>query len=58
LRDRSAHTFSEALIRAPKLIDVTKRRNAIASQMLSMLEASTFNGKEFDEGSETADRGR
>ena len=32
-----------------ELLDITKRRNAIASQMLSMLEDSTFDGKEFNE---------
>jgi hypothetical protein len=32
-----------------ELIDITKRRNAIASRMLSMLEDSTFDGKEFNE---------
>ena len=32
-----------------QLLDLTKRRNAIASQMLSMLEDSTFDGKEFNE---------
>jgi hypothetical protein len=32
-----------------ELLDLTKRRNAIASQMLSMLEDSTFDGKEFNE---------
>jgi hypothetical protein len=32
-----------------KLIDITQRRNAIASQMLSILEDSTFAGKEFKE---------
>jgi hypothetical protein len=31
-----------------ELIAITKRRNDIASQMLSMLEDSTFDGKEFD----------
>jgi hypothetical protein len=33
-----------------QLLDITKRRNAIASRMLSMLEDSTFDGKEFSEG--------
>jgi hypothetical protein len=32
-----------------ELLDITKRRNAIASQMLSMLEDSTFDGKGFNE---------
>jgi hypothetical protein len=32
-----------------QLIDLTQRRNAIASQMLSILEDSTFSGKEFKE---------
>jgi arylsulfatase A-like enzyme len=32
-----------------ELLEITKRRNDIASQMVSMLEASTFNGKEFNE---------
>jgi len=32
-----------------ELLDVTKRRNAIASQMLLMLEDSTFDGKAFNE---------
>jgi hypothetical protein len=32
-----------------ELSDLTKRRNDIASQMLSMLEDSTFDGKEFNE---------
>jgi hypothetical protein len=32
-----------------QLLDLTKRRNAIASQMLSMLEDSTFDGKVFNE---------
>ncbi|MBV8346503.1 MAG: hypothetical protein JOZ49_02895 [Mycolicibacterium sp.] len=32
-----------------ELLDLTQRRNAIASQMLSMLEDSTFDGKGFNE---------
>jgi len=32
-----------------ELSDLTVQRNAIASQMLDMLEDSTFDGKEFDE---------
>jgi hypothetical protein len=32
-----------------ELIEITQRRNAIASAMLAMLEDSTFDGKEFDE---------
>ncbi len=32
-----------------ELSDLTVQRNAIASQMLEMLEDSTFDGKEFDE---------
>jgi hypothetical protein len=31
-----------------ELLEITKQRNDIASQMLSMLEDSTFDGKEFD----------
>ncbi len=33
-----------------EILDLTKQRNAIASQMLSMLEDSTFDGKDFNEG--------
>jgi spermidine/putrescine-binding protein len=32
-----------------ELLDITSRRNAIAAQMLSMLEDSTFEGKGFNE---------
>jgi hypothetical protein len=32
-----------------ELLEITKRRNDIASQMLSMLEDSTFDGKKFNE---------
>ena len=32
-----------------ELLEITKRRNYIASQMLSMLEDSTFDGKGFNE---------
>jgi hypothetical protein len=32
-----------------ELLDITKRRNDIASQMLAMLEDSTFDGKPFNE---------
>jgi hypothetical protein len=32
-----------------RLLDITQQRNAIASQMLSMLEDSTFDGKAFNE---------
>jgi hypothetical protein len=32
-----------------ELLEITKRRNDIASQMLSMLEDSTFDGREFNE---------
>jgi endonuclease III len=32
-----------------ELLDLTQQRNAIASQMLSMLEDSTFDGKGFTE---------
>jgi hypothetical protein len=32
-----------------ELLEITRQRNGIASQMLSMLEDSTFDGKEFNE---------
>jgi hypothetical protein len=33
-----------------EILELTRRRNDIASQMLSMLEDSTFDGQKFDEG--------